>query len=172
MIDVRNLYTKAWNEVPKPQHIPGGHWLLQCTGVGFIPAKVNDAGKEISARLGYFYVPVSPMGDVDKKALSQLNGYDFTDEDLNTVAYFDWYGGARERAAHAEHIAKHSGVSPEGAILEPTEGDESTPRVRKEFRTSMIGGQIVAKLKPGVGPDGSPRMEVEKGTFMPATATK
>lgn len=161
MIDIERLYVTAYDDVQKPQHIPGGHWELECTGVFYRKSYQNEKGKDVSAQLVYFYRPVKPLGDVDKKALAALDGYDYSDEDTNGVSWNDWYDSGRDRARHADHIKAHTypGEGPSGPVIE--RGEDGEPKVRKEFRAGMIGGRIVGKLKPGVTRDGSPRMEVD-----------
>ena len=122
--DYDDLLNRSWDEIPEPQPLPTGHYVLKGRNANYVPPKGDSSGKVL-----FFYSPQEPMTDVDRDALDALgDNYDIRNNDV--VATF-WVDRPKDWDAVRQHLKLH-GVDPSGTI--------------KETLGSFKGSEVVAYL--------------------------
>ena len=154
MVNLTKLFDSAVGESPKSQLIPGGHWQVECQGAYFkAPTEEGKGGS-----WGYFWSPVEPLADVDKKALKDLNGHDYTTEEFSHWMFFST---VKDKAAIEEVISLMGVEIPAGTPITVV-GEDGVRKINPVVREAIVGGRLIAKLK--IGQDRrtkEPQMEVE-----------
>lgn len=103
-----SILTKSWDDIPEPELLPVGSYLLRCRNATYRPAK-----GDMSAQVLFVYNPKEAMDDVDQDELTDLGEYDITQNRL--FATF-WVEDNVDWAKVRTHIQKH-GVDPAGQSI-------------------------------------------------------
>lgn len=162
MDDYGELYTRAWNDIQEERVLPGGHWKMRLANVGCV-SKDGRVTKVV-----FTTNPAEPGPDVDKRALKELNGYDYS---TNEVADFQWYNGRKEERRVAKILGMFTDAT--GAAIEvpsvplivaTDKGWGINPDINKALR----GAYVVQKLKIGSNyKTHEPENQVEIGGYLP-----
>src|SRR5690606_4101030 len=123
--DYDDILNRSWDDIPIPQVLPLGSYLLRNRNVTYKPA--TDTA---SARVLFFYNVREPMDDVDADALAEL-GEDY-DLSTNQVVASFFVESARDWDTVRNHLALH-GV------------DLSGKTIREAFK-EVRGKEVVAYL--------------------------
>lgn len=109
MSDYEDVLKKSWEEIPEPKLLPVGSWLLRGRNAAFLEPK--EEGQ--NARVLFFYIPKSPMDDVDEGALAALgDDYDYAEND---VIHTIWIERNKDWDRVRKHLALH-GIEATGPI--------------------------------------------------------
>lgn len=99
--DYGDILNRSWNEIPEPQTLPNGSWVLKGRNASYVAAR--EEGK--NSKVLFFYTPTEPTDDVDREALAELgDGYDISQ---NQIAYTIWIEFAKDWDKVRKHLAKH-----------------------------------------------------------------
>lgn len=86
MSDYKDILNTSWDEIPEPEVLPLGSWLLRVKGAKYF--EPNEE-KETSARVMFILGAKEPMNDVSQAELEALTAknYDITQ---NRIFYTIW----------------------------------------------------------------------------------
>lgn len=103
-----DILTTSWNELPKPQLLPLGSWLLKGKNAVYFPKK---EGEDKNARVAFFYKAVEPMADVLETELEALGpDYDFQMNDLSHQIWIESSADWQKKVY--KFLEKHAGWTP------------------------------------------------------------
>ena len=75
-----DILNRSWDEIPQPQLLPEGSWLLKVRNVSYFPANPDKNQPE---RVAFFFEAKEPMDDVDEQELDKLGeDYSFAINDI------------------------------------------------------------------------------------------
>lgn len=123
-----DFFKMGRSEVPEPQRIPRGHYIVVCRGVNKRPPKTEDK----SGLISFGYEPYQPTDDVDPDELAALGeNYSIRDD----RAWSDhWLKDARDLKGVFAHIELHG--------VDTSEGDLG------ELLKKVVNKRLVAYLEP------------------------
>lgn len=98
-MDYDDILNRTWEDVPEPELLPAGGWLLVGGNVSLI--KPKEDGK--SAKILFSYKAKEPVSVADD-LLEELGDYDFSINDLNYTVYI-------ENASDWDKVRKHLALS-------------------------------------------------------------
>lgn len=145
MTDYSDLLTSGWAEVPEDKVLPVGHWRLENSGIFFNQGKEKEDGTRGSPRVSFRYRPVAPHGDVNKKELSGLNGYDYGQNDIYNKDTF-WLSSAKDKRALVAHLQKHAGFTLDESTPLVVTTEDGGMDINPALRQALRGAQVDAKL--------------------------
>lgn len=121
-----DILTTSWDEIPEPQNLPTGSWVLKGLGATF--RRASEEGK--SDQVSFLYEAVEPLDDVDADALEALGAnYDYAANKLSAQFFVQ---GRADWDKVRKHLAKH-GVDTEGLNIQES---------LKAFRGKRIAGYV------------------------------
>lgn len=125
-----DLLNKSWDEIPEPQLLPGGGWMVEGRNVALVKPKEDGQALKVL----FSYKAKEPVA-VDEEALAELGeGYDIAMNDLTYTVYV-------ETAADLDKVRKHlaiHGIDVNGGIF----GEDGKLSFAKAFR----GTEVVATI--------------------------
>lgn len=124
-----DIFNQTWEEVPEPQLLPDGGWLLTGANVSFIASQ--DADK--SSKVLFNYKAKSPVS-VDEDQLEELGDYDITTNDLSYPIYIE---NAASWTAVRKHLEKH-GIELTGPLFDSNK--------KLSFAKAFRGSEVIAQL--------------------------
>lgn len=130
-MDYDDILNQTWEDVPEPELIPIGGWLLVGGNVSLI--KPKEEGK--SAKILFGYKAKEPVS-VDADRLDEMGNYDFTINDLNFTIYI-------ENAADWDKVRKHLLLS--GVEIDPKEKIVNEAG-KLSFAKAFRGSEVVAEV--------------------------
>ena len=145
------LLARQWDDIPEPQILPEGTWLLKGRNVAFFPAKEEDK----SDRVAFFYEAKEPMDDVDAGELTKLGeNYDFANNDI--VKQF-FINREKDWASVRAFLAKH--------------GIDSKGKTQAETFDAFKGTEVYAYLgtKSYTDSTGTAKVDNDPSNFTPVT---
>lgn len=128
-MDYDDILNQTWEDVPEPQLIPNGGWLIAGSTVALVKAK--EEGKP--HKVLFTYKPKQPVS-VPQDLLEDMGDYDFSVNDLTFTIFVeapsDWDKVRR-------HLDVH-GIQLKGRIVD----DKGKLSFAKEFR----GAEVIANV--------------------------
>lgn len=144
-VDYDELINRTWEDVPEPELLPEGGWLLVGTNVGLVkPKKEGD-----KLRILWSYKPKEPVA-VAQELLDELGDYDFT---VNTLTFTQWIEAPSDWDEVRKHAHKHGfEIDPKARIVE---------NGKLSFSKAFRGSEVVADVgqKPFTRSSGESTME-------------
>lgn len=121
---------RSWDDIPEPQMLPPGSWLLRGNNVAVFPPK--EEGQK--TRVVFFYEAKEPMEDVQQEDLDALGDYAYSENDI--VKQF-WINKNKDWDAVRKHLDLH-GIS--------TKNEDGTTKSQLETFKEFKGAEIVSFL--------------------------
>lgn len=107
----KEITKRQWDEIPIPQVLPLGSYLLKLRGVSYRPARSDDSSPMVS----FGYNVVEPMSDVEETELAKLGeDYDYA---INKVYATFWVDDDGDWQKVRKHLVKH-GIDTKGMTLQ------------------------------------------------------
>lgn len=79
MSKYNEIVNRSWDDIPEPQLLPQGSWLLRGRNVAIFPPKEDGA----ATRVAFFYEAKEPMDDVPQTELDALGAdYSYAENDI------------------------------------------------------------------------------------------
>lgn len=128
-LDYEDILNRSWDEVPEPQNLPSGGWLLKGTNVSLV--KPREEGQ--SLKVLFTYKAVKPVS-VAEDLLEEMGDYDFSVNDLQFTVYLE---SAADWNSVRKHLAIHD-LSMDGNILD----GNGKLAFAKKFR----GAEVIAQV--------------------------
>lgn len=130
-IDYDDLINRTWEDIPEPELLPNGGWMLEGGNVSLI--KPKEKGK--SSKVLFSYKAKEPVS-VPDDLLEEMGNYDFSINDLNFTIYLenasDWDKVRKHLELHGIELNKKDRLVNEAGKLS----------FAKDFRGSKVIGDI------------------------------
>lgn len=128
-MDYDDIMNRTWDDIPQPQLLPGGGWLIKGRNAGFM--KAAEEGK--SAKVIFFYTAKEPV-TVGQDLLDEMGDYDFAINDLSYTIYIET---AADWDKVRKHLEKH-GVELSGKLF----NDAGKLAFSKKFAGAEVTAEI------------------------------
>lgn len=127
--DFEDLLNMTWDDIPVPQTIPDGGWMLAGANVALVKPKDDNGDLKVL----FTYKAKSPVS-VAQDLLDEMGEYDITINDLNYTIYIK---SAADWDKVRKHVALH-GIELEGALF--------TADKKLAFAKAFRNAEIVAEV--------------------------
>lgn len=129
MADYDDILNRTWDDIPEPQLLPNGGWMLSGANVALVKPKEDNQALKVL----FSYKAKQPTNVADD-LLEELGEYDFTINDLTFTIYVET---AADWSKVKKHLAKH-GVEVSGALF----NEAGKLAFAKAFR----GSEVIAEV--------------------------